>query len=275
MEPAGAAGTAPRVAQAPGVPCPCTTSNIPSPLPGIPAARGAAVPAHSSELPGNLPHYLTFFHNYTTNEEVKSCLSASSSLLEKQALPGGSEVGRQECMSFWALWVLGTFQSSHAAAKEFSNLTGHPVLWGQQTVVVTVLAGTQGAWQMPGLRLCPLLLLPVSSLLPSPYYGHLTHHIELLPQGQSCHQIQRRAPHASRTESPALGRQARGWGGQAGVRGQGSSGGHACAIEKSIISPDFELGSAAGGFCSWRTLQRFVLLRGGGEGNSFFCYQAT
>lgn len=62
--------------------------------------------------------------------------------------------------------MLGTFQSSHAAAKEFSNLTGHPVLRGQQAVVVTVLAGTQGAWQMPGLRLCPLLLLPVSSPLP-------------------------------------------------------------------------------------------------------------
>lgn len=79
---------------------------------------------------------------------------------------GGSEVGRQECMSFWALWVLGTFQSSHAAAKEFSNLTSHPVLRGQQAVVVTIPAGTRGVWQIPGRRLCPLLLLPVSSLLP-------------------------------------------------------------------------------------------------------------
>lgn len=58
------------------------------------------MPAHGSELPGNLPHYFTFFHNYTTNEEAKSCLSASSSLLEKQALPGGSQVGRQKCLSF-------------------------------------------------------------------------------------------------------------------------------------------------------------------------------
>lgn len=52
------------------------------------------MPAHGSELPGNLPHYSTLLHNYTTNEEAKSCLSASASLLEKQALPGGSKVGR-------------------------------------------------------------------------------------------------------------------------------------------------------------------------------------
>lgn len=69
-------------------------------------------------------------------------------------------------MSFWALWVLGTFQSSHAAVKEFFHLTSHSVLRGQQTAIVTALAGTRGVWQMPGLRPCPLLLLPVSSLLP-------------------------------------------------------------------------------------------------------------
>lgn len=61
------------------------------------------MPAHGSELPGNLHHYSTLFHNYTTNKEVKSCLSASSLPLQKQALPGGSEVQRQECMNFWVL----------------------------------------------------------------------------------------------------------------------------------------------------------------------------
>lgn len=40
-------------------------------------------------------------------------------------------------MSLWARWVLGTFQSSHAAAKGFSSFAGHPVLRGQQAVVVS------------------------------------------------------------------------------------------------------------------------------------------
>jgi len=62
--------------------------------------------------------------------------------------------------------VLGTFQSSHAAAKEFSSLTGRPVLRGRQAVIVTVPTGMQGVWQMSSLKLCPLLLLPLSSQLP-------------------------------------------------------------------------------------------------------------
>lgn len=92
------------------------------------------MPAHGSVLPGSLPPCFALFHNYTTNEEAKSCLSASSSLLEQ---PGGSEVGRQERIRLWALWVLGTFQSSHAAAEGFSSFAGHPVLRGQQAAVVS------------------------------------------------------------------------------------------------------------------------------------------
>lgn len=56
--------------------------------------------------------------------------------------------------------------------------------------------------------------------------------------------------------------------------GKNAVGGHAYAKKQPIISPDFELCPGCMCFLSWRTLQRFVCLGGGGERNSFFCDQA-
>lgn len=85
------------------------------------------------------------------------------SVLEKQDLPGGSAVGSQECMSSGpsGCWAPS---SSHMQLQELPNLTAHPVLQGQQQWQCWLAC--KAVWQMPGLRLCPLLLLPMSSLLP-------------------------------------------------------------------------------------------------------------
>lgn len=122
------------------------------------------MPAHGSELPGNLPHDSALFHNHTTNQEPKSCPLPAAPCWRSRLCPEGARWGGRNCLSFWALWVLSTFQSSHAAAKkEFCNLSSHPAPQGSRQARGQCCLARR---ERPGLRLCPLLLLPVSSLPP-------------------------------------------------------------------------------------------------------------
>lgn len=88
-------------------------------------------------------------------------------------------MGRQECKSFWALWLLGTFQSSHAAAGEFPNLAGPPALHGKQSQPPSWVAhGELGGCLARGCAPCCHCRCPLCH--PVPRHGHLADHGELL-----------------------------------------------------------------------------------------------
>lgn len=156
---------APHIAQAPGVPCLCTTSSSSPPVSTPWHSCGAAVPAHISELPGNLPSPFSLFHNTTTKEEG-------------QILPGCwrstlwfCQVGRQECRSFWALWVL---PNAHMQLQVFPNLAlqdwleygVHGSAWLQ--AVAPLLPPCTSVWALSSLRAAA----GMGTELPQSWAGH-------------------------------------------------------------------------------------------------------
>lgn len=186
----------------PGVPCLCTTSSSSPPVSTPWHSCGAAVPAHGLELPGNLPSSFSLFHNSTTKEEG-------------QILPGYwrntlciCQVGRQECRSFWALWVL---PKAHMQLQEFPNLALQD--WLEREV-------HGRAW--PQSPCC---------CHPAPRCGHSAPRGQLLAWGQSCH----RAVLATQKALP--------WGGRCDDA-KDEVGGHGCAAKKPILSTGFALDPA-------------------------------
>lgn len=190
---------APRVAQVFPACAQQAAALLPSPLPGIPAEPQCQRTAWSCL---GISHLLSA--SFTTpppRRRVKSCPATGETLCICQ-------VGRQECRSFWALWVL---PKAHMQLQKFPNLALQD--WLEREV-------HGRAW--PQSPCC---------CHPAPRCGHSAPRGQLLAWGQSCH----RAVLATQKALP--------WGGRCDDA-KDEVGGHGCAAKKPILSTGFALDPA-------------------------------